>query len=110
MSSTFYEQLLHTQIPKVQKRQSSCQSFFALLGSAHVKSVHTMLMKLIPGVNIYTGGFYTRSSPKRKNSVKLSVSFYAYGICARKICSYNVDETDTLYPCSSFSGLMYLAG
>ncbi len=36
---TFCEQLLRTQILKVQKKQSSCQSFFALLGSAHIKTL-----------------------------------------------------------------------
>ncbi len=30
---------------------------------------------------------YARSSQKRKNSVKLSVSFYAFGIYGRKSCS-----------------------
>jgi len=34
---------------------------------------------------------------KRKNSVKLSVSFYAFGICARKSFAKNVDEIDTRY-------------
>ncbi len=38
---------------------------------------------------------YARSSQKRKNSVKLSVSFYAFGIYWRKSCSQNVDEIET---------------
>ena len=38
ISPTFYVQLLHVQIPKAQKRQSS-QAYFALLVSAHVKVV-----------------------------------------------------------------------
>ncbi len=42
-------QLLRVQIPKTQKIFSSCLSFFALLGSAHVKAVCKMLMKLTPG-------------------------------------------------------------
>jgi len=45
-----YEQLLRTQIPKAQKRQSSCQ-FFVLSGSESQKAAHNMLMKLTPGVN-----------------------------------------------------------
>jgi len=45
ISSTFYEQLLGLQIPKAQKRQSSCQ-FFAHLGSAHTKAARRKLMKL----------------------------------------------------------------
>jgi hypothetical protein len=46
---TFYVQLLHMQIPKAQKIQSSCQSLFALLGSAHIKAASKMLVKLTPG-------------------------------------------------------------
>jgi len=34
-----------------------------------------------------TYSFYTRSSTKRKNSVKLSVSFYAFGTYERKSCT-----------------------
>jgi len=49
ISSTFYMQLLHAQIPNAQKIQGSCQSFLALLGSAHVKSVGKMLVKSAPG-------------------------------------------------------------
>ncbi len=48
ISSTFYDQLLHAQILKAQKRQPSCQSFFVLLGSAHVKAGCITLMKLSP--------------------------------------------------------------
>jgi len=43
ISLTFYAQLLQSQIPKVQKRQSS---LFAFLGSSRAKAVHKMLMKL----------------------------------------------------------------
>jgi len=49
ISPIFCERLLHAQIPKVQKRQSSCQSFFALLGSALAKAAHRPMMKLTPG-------------------------------------------------------------
>jgi len=45
ISPKFYEKLLRAQIPKVQKIQPSCQSFFALLGSVRVKAAHKMLMK-----------------------------------------------------------------
>jgi len=51
ISSTFYEQLLCMQISKAQKIQSSCQSFFALSGSALIKAACRMLMKLTPGFN-----------------------------------------------------------
>ncbi len=45
ISSIFYEQLLHSQITKAQKRQSL---FFALSGSAHKKAACRTLMKLNP--------------------------------------------------------------
>ena len=45
---TFYNQLLHTQIPKAQKIQSSCLYLFAFLGSVFVKAACKMLVKLIP--------------------------------------------------------------
>jgi len=48
ISSKFYKQLLHTQIPKAQKRHSSCQSI-VLLGSAHLKAALKTLMKLTLG-------------------------------------------------------------
>jgi hypothetical protein len=37
----------------------------------------------------------SRSSQKLKNSFKLSLSFYAFGIFMLKSCSLNVDEIDT---------------
>jgi len=37
-------------------------------------------------INIFSYSFYARSSQKRKNSVKLSVSFYAFVIYWRKSC------------------------
>jgi len=47
ISSTFYEQLFHAKIPKVQKDwQLDC--LFALLGSERKKTDHRMLMKLTP--------------------------------------------------------------
>jgi len=47
--STFYVQLLHTQIPKSANIQSSGRSFSALLGSVHVKAERKMLVKLTRG-------------------------------------------------------------
>jgi hypothetical protein len=46
ISSIFYEQLLLPQIPKAQKNS---QAFFALLGSASIKALSKMLVKLTPG-------------------------------------------------------------
>ena len=48
ISPTFYQQLLHTQIPKARKKDSQLKQFFALLGSAGVKAAHKMLVKLTP--------------------------------------------------------------
>jgi hypothetical protein len=46
----FYEQLLSTQIPNVQKRQSSHQYLFALLGTRRLKAVRKMLMISTTGI------------------------------------------------------------
>jgi len=63
---------------------------FMLLGSAHVKAVSKVLMmKLSPVLNFtnkFTLKFYAHKSQKRKNSVKLSVPFYTFGICVSKSC------------------------
>ncbi len=50
ISPTFYEQLLHSQIPKAEKIQLSHQHLFMLLGSVRVKAVHRTLMKLSPEI------------------------------------------------------------
>ncbi len=50
-------------------------------------NVRTSIFLGRPGVyftNIFTSSFYTRSSQKCKNSVKLSVSFYAFRIYTHK--------------------------
>jgi len=49
LSSTFYEQLLHMQILKAQKKNDNLTVFFALSGSVCVKAAHRMLMKLTHG-------------------------------------------------------------
>jgi len=36
-------------LPKVQKKPDDLSVFFVLLGSAHVKAAHILLMKLTPG-------------------------------------------------------------
>jgi len=51
ISSMFYEQLLCPQIPNVQKRQSSHQCLFALLGPMLIKAVCTMMVKMTQVVN-----------------------------------------------------------
>ncbi len=49
ISSTFYEQLLHVQIPEVQKDSQVGSLFCAFLGSARAKALGKMLVKLTPG-------------------------------------------------------------
>ncbi len=52
ISKTFYDQLLEAQIPKAQKRESSCQSFLRFRDMrAARKAAHGTLIKLTPGVN-----------------------------------------------------------
>jgi len=49
ISSTFYEQLLHAQIPQAPKKKIDYLTvFFAFSGSASIKAAHRMLMKLNP--------------------------------------------------------------
>ncbi len=50
ISSTFYKQLLHTQIPKLKSAKNTVKLsvFFALLGSALVKAERKMLKKSTP--------------------------------------------------------------
>jgi len=50
--STFYEKLLQTKIPNAQKRQSSHQCLFALLGATRINAAGRMFMKLTPGYEI----------------------------------------------------------
>jgi hypothetical protein len=46
-----YSKLLHPKIPKAQKDSQVTTVFFVLLGSAHVKHAHKMLMKYTPKAN-----------------------------------------------------------
>ncbi len=48
ISPTFYAQLFTHPDPKSAKNTVKLSSFFALLGSAHVKAVHKMLVKSTP--------------------------------------------------------------
>jgi hypothetical protein len=43
----------------------------------------------------FMSSFCKHRSQKCKNTIKSSVSFYAFGICAHKSCSENIDEIDT---------------
>jgi len=47
------------------KIQSSCQSFFALLESACIKSAHKMLVKLTPGVQETFKNFVEKKNKKK---------------------------------------------
>jgi len=48
ISPTFYAKLLCTQIPKAQKNIVKPLVFFVLVGSACVKALHKMVVKLTP--------------------------------------------------------------
>jgi len=58
ISPRFYEQLLHMQIPKAQKRLTTWLNFFVLLWSTHTKAAHKMLGKSTPGVNFTNSSFF----------------------------------------------------
>jgi hypothetical protein len=47
ISPTFYEQLLHGQIPNAQKDSQVINVFFELLGSTSIKAACKTLMKLL---------------------------------------------------------------
>jgi len=49
ISPTFYANLLNAKVPKAQKDTDDLTVIFALLGSARVKALHKMLVKLTPG-------------------------------------------------------------
>ncbi len=53
ISPTFYDQLLHVQIPKGQKDSQVISVILGtLVGSARVKTTHKMLVKLIQVVHL----------------------------------------------------------
>jgi len=60
-SSTFYDQLLHAQIPKAQK-DSQVISLFALSGSGRLKATRRTLMKLTSGT-LYVASFHSLLRP-----------------------------------------------
>jgi len=68
ISSTFIEQLLRAQIPKVPTRQ--VVSLFSLLGSAYSKAAHRTLMKLTASakfINVLFKKFFVQIYPKSQN-------------------------------------------
>jgi hypothetical protein len=50
ISPMFYEQLLHTKIPKAQENTDDLTVFFVLLRSARVKAAHKMFVKSTPDI------------------------------------------------------------
>jgi len=73
----------------VQNNTADLTVFFAHLGSACVKAVRRMLMKLTAGVNfinVLCTAFKLVDQESIKNTVKSSESFYALGICEHKSC------------------------
>jgi len=63
----FNAQLLRVKIPKAQKRQSSHQCFFAIMGSLRKKSAHKALVKFISRVN------FSNPLAQRTNALALIV-------------------------------------
>jgi len=53
ISRTFYIQLLRSQIKKEWKYSQVVSLFFALLGSAHAKAGHRMLVKSTPAIHFW---------------------------------------------------------
>ncbi len=54
-------------------------------------------MSILP--TFYVGTAFAHVDPESvKNTVKSSVSFYAFGIYERKICTKNVGEIDSRWP------------
>jgi len=51
ISSTFFKQLLHSQIPKLQKNKVKLSVFFLVSGYLCTKAACKMLMKLTTGIN-----------------------------------------------------------
>jgi len=61
------------------------------------KTMPVMLRRLTPGIdftNILRTAFVLVDHESVKNTVKSSVSFYAFGIYESKSCTYDVDEID----------------
>ncbi len=81
--------ILRGQIPNTQKVTYDLTVILVLLGSAPVNAMYKLLVKSTPGVN-FTNVLRTAFAhvdPKSvKNTVKLSVSFYSFGIYERKSC------------------------
>jgi len=50
ISPIFYAKLSLAKITKVQKYSQPPSVFFAVLGSAHIKALRNMLLKLTPGI------------------------------------------------------------
>jgi len=69
-----------------------------------------MLVKLKPGgnfINVLHTAFALVDPKSVKNTVKSSVSFYAFGIYERKSCTYNVDEIEPWWQTTILLPLIY---
>jgi len=89
----FYNQLLHTQIPKAYH----LAVFFALLGSAHVKAACKMLIKLTPGLNFINVLLtaFTLVDPKSvKRYWQLDWVLMLWGTMGVKVVRKHIDEID----------------
>jgi len=79
-------------VNRSQKRKMSndLTVIFVLLGSTYVKTTSKTLMIFTPGVNfinVLRTAFALVDPKSVKNTVKSSVTFYAFGIYERKSCT-----------------------
>ena len=81
ISPSFYKQLLHSQIPRAQKKDSQDDQLFALSGPVHVKAAHRHVDEIDPrskllwtsvvfGMVFKIGAFSTICINKMKSNLK----------------------------------------
>ena len=57
-------------------------------------TVRVNMGEIVNFINVLLTAFALIDPKSIKITVKSSVSFYAFGICERKSCTYNIDKTD----------------
>jgi len=87
-----YEQLLCSQIPKGQKRQSSCHSFLHFWDFLCAKAAHKMFMKLTPEFdfnNILLAAFKSTDYKSKKDTDDLTVFLHFWDLGSWASKSYD---------------------
>ena len=99
ISPTFYEQLLHVQSPKAQKRRSTQAAFCAFGICMHKKLCVNTLMKLTPGL------FYRQSLslPQKKAILAHVEQLSFFNRFLRAKISRKDDDSDIIIQCISLS-------